>query len=553
VPVDAAPPPGCRAGAPVYLNDVAGVYPVMVSLQDRDTGVTLDRLVSHLVLAPATPSATPLRFALVVPVAASQPLHTNGARSAGAGDLARLASLDPLLSGAIPITLAPDPATLAAVADTTSTQARDLLAALRRDGAAVGVQSLVQTFAPAAPYDLVGAGLSGELGAQLQRGQDIIQAQLGTRPSPQTWLTIGPVDRTTADTLVALGVSRLVVPPDDVQAGFTRLTPSQPYRLNAGGTVLPALVEDANLGTDLTLTDPVLSAHELLADLAQTYFEAPNSTRGVVALAPRDWFPTRAAVDVITAGLGASPIVAASTVDGVFADVPTARSSAPVAFPGRRPALPAARIRADRAEQAALAGAVTATLPAVGSMNDLILESEADGLGAGQRASYLAGAEQVLANELGMVSVVKSSVTLTSRQATVPVSVQSLLPVPIAVRVTVSSDQLQFPGGGTSVTLPVQTLSHQNTTFNVPVITRGTGSFPLRVSIVTANGSLVVNNTRLTIRSRAFSGVGVALSAGALVFLAVWWGRELRRSRRARRPEPEAAASPATPVPAPVQ
>jgi HAMP domain-containing protein len=40
----------------------------------------------------------------------------------------------------------------------------------------------------------------------------------------------------------------------------------------------------------------------------------------------------------------------------------------------------------------------------------------------------------------------------------------------------------------------------------------------------------------LTVRSTAASGVGVMISAGAALFLAVWWGRDIRRRRRARHP-----------------
>jgi hypothetical protein len=44
----------------------------------------------------------------------------------------------------------------------------------------------------------------------------------------------------------------------------------------------------------------------------------------------------------------------------------------------------------------------------------------------------------------------------------------------------------------------------------------------------------VLAQSRLTVRSTAISGVGTALSIGALLFLLVWWANHLRghRSRR---------------------
>ena len=41
--------------------------------------------------------------------------------------------------------------------------------------------------------------------------------------------------------------------------------------------------------------------------------------------------------------------------------------------------------------------------------------------------------------------------------------------------------------------------------------------------------------TTVTIRSAVFSGIGIALTLGALLFLAAWWGNHFWRTRRARR------------------
>jgi hypothetical protein len=41
--------------------------------------------------------------------------------------------------------------------------------------------------------------------------------------------------------------------------------------------------------------------------------------------------------------------------------------------------------------------------------------------------------------------------------------------------------------------------------------------------------------SRYTVRSTAVSGVGLALSIGAGVFLTVWWARHWRRTRRSKK------------------
>lgn len=81
----------------------------------------------------------------------------------------------------------------------------------------------------------------------------------------------------------------------------------------------------------------------------------------------------------------------------------------------------------------------------------------------------------------------------------------------------------------------VLTLSSQNTTLKVPVETRSSGVFPLDVSLVTPDGSVVLAHDRDTVRSTAVSGVGIVLIVLAAVSLAIWWARDLRHGRRARR------------------
>ena len=550
VPVDAAPPAGCHASQPVYLNGTEGVYPVQVTLRRQGSSQYLAQMMTHLVLVPPTPSTVQLGVALVVPVAAAQPLGTDGSRRLDAATVGRLDTIADLLGehDGVALTMVPDPATLSALADTGGAGARAVLGELRKG--AGGMQVVGDPFAPVAPYDLVEAGLSGELSAQIQRGADIEHTELGVRTNPATWLTTGPIDGPTLQALSAVGVGHVVISLDELQSTLTNQTPSQPYVLSAGGEHMPALVADASLGADLAgsaqpagTADPVLAGHELLADAAQTYFESPSTQRGVVALAPRLWQPSRQMTSVILDGLATSPILSSTSVDGIFSGVAAASRYRQAAYPGRGSVLPAPRIRRDRADQAALAGSTTAPLPAAVSMNDLVLQSEAAGNSRSLRNAYLSRAEAVLDGQRGLVSVVHSSVTVTARNATVPISVLSGLPVPIAVNVTVSSDgHLQFAHGQDIWSVRSQTLVHQNTTFLVPVTAHSPGAASLRVTVATANGDLTLTSTRLTINSRVFSGVGVALSVGALVFLALWWGRELRKGRRGKPAGPGAPA-----------
>ena len=61
----------------------------------------------------------------------------------------------------------------------------------------------------------------------------------------------------------------------------------------------------------------------------------------------------------------------------------------------------------------------------------------------------------------------------------------------------------------------------------INVRTRASGDSPLDITLQTPDGGMVIAKTRVTVRSTAFSGVGIVLLVGAGGFLALWWGRHI--------------------------
>ncbi|MHB1924478.1 MAG: DUF6049 family protein [Acidimicrobiales bacterium] len=550
IPVDTGPSPLCAAPYGLQTGDVAGVYPVEVTVRNADTGEAEARLITHLIIVDPGRAANPLRFALVVPVAGTSPLTPAGDRRVGTTGLSRLGQLvgGLALHGPDALTLAPDPATLAALADTPEPAARSVLSGLRR--MTPGVQVLAQPFTDVDPAALVGSSLVSELATQTSRGADIDEAELGLRPPAATWMVQGPLDRDTVAALAGLGARSLLIPSADAAAGSARLTPDQPFPLAVGQASYPALSGDPGLASDLQISDPMLAVHELLADLAQVYFENPNleyyqngslvpEPRVVAAVAPRYWAPDKAALTELLGGLATGPYLQTVTLNAALS-VPASTSPAtptgPVTTPaGRKLGLDPTRIRALRTELGALAGSLVRPIPTLLSTSDLILASEAAGLTPAQRSAYLGAATRQVANVLNQVTVVASAITLTSRQGRIPLSIVSNLPVPARVQVQLSSTGLGFTGGGQDSVSRTFTLSLRNTTWLVPVTARRTGRFQLEVKVFTAAGDQPMSSADVYITSRAFSGVGVVLSVGALLLLAFWWGRALQKGRRNRR------------------
>jgi hypothetical protein len=120
------------------------------------------------------------------------------------------------------------------------------------------------------------------------------------------------------------------------------------------------------------------------------------------------------------------------------------------------------------------------------------------------------------------------TVTLTSRQANLPLSFNNQTGKSVNLLIKFQSDKLVFAKGNTQVLH----LAPRNTTATFAVEARASGTFPLNVSVTTLDGRLPLRAARYTVRSTVFSGVGIFLTIGAGLFLAIWWVTHWRRSRR---------------------
>jgi len=162
-----------------------------------------------------------------------------------------------------------------------------------------------------------------------------------------------------------------------------------------------------------------------------------------------------------------------------------------------------------------------------------LLVSGSGDLVADQRGQYLAAAlAGVREGTRGFAITDDEKVTLTSREGDIPVTLRNDTGGPVDVMLRFDSDnRLEFPDGNRRRLV----LAEGATRIDVPVVARTSGSFPLRITATAPDGSLVVGRARLAVRSTAVSGVGIVLSVGALLVLAVWWGRHWHTNRRNRR------------------
>jgi len=526
--------------ARLRLND-QGVYPVRVELREGGGGAALASFVTHLVYADAPgDGGFPLQVGLVLPVHAAPAVQPDGSRRLPDDASNRLAALARSLAtgGGPAFTLRPTPETLEALEASDRAADRETLDTLAQ--VAAGRQAAAGTYVPVSLPALAEGDLATEAVAQLDRGNEVIERTLATRPDVRTWVADEPIDARAVQRLRGQQVDRLVVPDADLDPVDLDVTLAQPFEL-----AVPEVRPPAVLAVDTGLTahfspsdDPVLAAHRLLAELAVIYRDLPGRRRAVVVAPPRSWRPAPPFVEAVLAGLATSPVLRGATLGDIFDTVPPATTRGPAPLvrrllptPPVRP-LPAAQLRAGRSMVRSFGSMLLAGNPLGDDLASVVLAAQSVDLRPAQRLAYLAGLDAAIAGQTALIAVPdRRSVTLTARRGEIPVTVLSRAAYPVVLRLEVQSDKLGFPDGDSR---PVE-LRRRNTTELFSVQARTSGTFPLRLRLTSPDGGLVLGSSRFTVRSTAASGVGVVLSIGAGLFLATWWARHLARGRRNRR------------------
>jgi hypothetical protein len=419
-----------------------------------------------------------------------------------------------------------------------------------------GDQLLPTTYVATSLPSLEAAGLGSEIARQVSTGSTVLDAELHRVPGTSTWVVDGPLDATTLAVLAGLGATHLVLPSDDLSAlpgSLQGTTFAAPTQLTTSSGRLTVEAADEGLLSHFTSGgDQVLAGQQLLAELAMIQLEAPAQQRGVAVLPPPSWTPDTAFLDTVLGGLHDNPLLQPVTATALFSGVAVKTlGGAPVARrlvsvrPVAAPLSSASAILEARSRLAGLQAVVPAAAPTAGELGRRLLLAESSDVGPGSRARLTSGVLAAIDSVRTSISLPGStSITLTARKGSLPLSVLSTAPFHAHVELRLSSDKLIFeaftPPGGTCTQPSSGTevcqllLASAINTVKVPVETRTSGVFTLQVTLSSPDGSLPLGSNRDTVRSTAVSGVGVVLIVLAFVGLAYWWIRNIRHGRRAR-------------------
>jgi len=605
-------------GLDCSVGNCAGVYPLEVVLWDRLDNVQLASLTTHLVYAPPLRAGgAKLGVGLVLPLGAAPALKADGSSALTKADLTVIASVVRQLAANPRTSVSLDlyPQVLLGLERTPGYRAKSILnslVSLLRSEAALGSlasrQLLAAPFADVDVESLVAAGLGGDLASQLSAGARTLASVVGKAPAAAPFISRGPIGPDALALLRRDGFQQLVVPPSSVSPPVAPVhTATSPFYLIAtasgtGGTTGTATTATTLFGGggttststtasggatssqsavgspvafvgdpvlaghfDATTADPVLAAHQFLAELATIYFDDPSlADRGVV-VAPNTAGQDAPFLANVLSGLASSPILAPSTLGSLFSTIAPGANSSPevetVPPPrGAARSLPKASIVAARQTLRTIASIVPDDRGLLGRVGDSILEAESAQLKQRTARRFAGAASRALGVIAGSLSISGTKTfTLTSATGRIPITVLSAASprAPVHVLLQLRSAELTFPGPERG-TYPLK-LTAKDFQREVSVSARTSGESRIDVSLVAPVGGQVLVGDVFEVQSRAVSGLAIALSIGALLVLAAWWfrsyGRHRRRIARERaeraareRAEQPAAAAPSAPA-----
>lgn len=556
-----------RAGSSRLVLRSPGVYPLTISVRDADSGDDDAELTTFVIRANGGDDE-PLRFAWIFPVYSAPPNEPGGDDSAlrtSAATGAIHAIADVLTNTRAGVNLLADPGTavrLASIAaerpenTEASTTFKKLVALAGRIPLVAGPYANVLTDA----WQDVG----GEVDPQFQTAASATSAIFGVTPDPSIQVAAGsavPVNG--LQTLQSQKAAAVVLAEDAVEDPGLKLTLTNTFGID-GIDDLRGAIADIELSGALTASGgPLAQAQQLLADLTVLQRDAPAQTRGAILLPAVDWQPSAALLNEAFSRIAAATYIKQVDLATFFAEVDDFATSKTKtlslelanadAVPDASASAQYAAVNAARASANSF-DAIVVGNTSMGTVDSLLLQSIDSSLVTdGATAAYAGAAQSDINKKLNSVDLPsEQNITITSRSATLPISIRNDSGLTLKLRLRLESRALRFPEGNTQDLV----VPPRNFTTEVPVEAPSNGTFNVRLFLTSPDGSLSLAASTLEVRSTAVSTVAIALSVGSLAFLGFWWifharrrrgrrgGKHARTPGRAREPLPSEADLP---------
>ena len=525
-----------------------GIYPVTVTLEDAAGNVDTIRTPVVRLGTEDDPLPAPT-LDLVVDVAVPPTVEPDGRRELSEAELARLGRLAALLDGSagplvgrdpVALTIAARPDTLDALTASADPRASELLNALTSSGDARTALGL-PTVGLSAPA-LVDADLAEYLPKLVTDGRATLRDRLDVGIDTTTWDATDGIDAASARLLDRNGFTHVLL---DASAPAGDSPASERSLIDVGPVDVPEITPLDALVVDRATTDALLarSADRVDAghlELADLLLRGDDDTEAAIRIddAPSDSLLLRL-LALVSAPDSPVPVRPLRTGPAAGADAGPS-DAARIELPGATADLTGITdlVHTASAEVDTFAGLVTAESARADAYRLRISTSLATGVADERRHELLQSVDTSVRQAFGSITLAgQTDLNLTSRSGTLPLMIRNTNPFPVQVVLSIRSDRLAFPEGDHFT----YDLTEEITRVDIPVKALATGSIPTFVQLATPDGATTLDSRQLNVRSTAISGVGLAISLGALAVLVFWWARTWRRNRRAKDPAPDVA------------
>jgi len=524
------------ATAGLYMNQ-SGVYPITFTVYvGNEIRATTTTFVHHFSASDAAVLTPQDRLGVipVVSVTASPSVTTTGAIALSTEARAVLQKFSDAFSGVGQGSLLVlQPELLNALAVSSATEDKLLLDDIRD---LLGIHTLSATpQVPLNPSAVGHVGLQELFARQLTAGEDTTVALMQKTPSRDAAVLADPLTTAGATLLRDLGTRQVILTPSAQKSFDAPLDSAVPYlaKLPDGGSLwiygtdpqYARMMENDSLTPLERATrisaELIVQRQEISLTSAQPQVLLSSSTGEIMNVTVmRQLFRI----------INSSPVLA-FTSQPVIASAPT--SSQPIALRAREDtSLEALKATFDKLlpRIANTSSMLMANDPRIDMWNTLTASSAARTTTPAQSAAYTNAISSSLTDLRTAVSLPKSAnFTLSGHNSEIQLQVKNAGASPVKVILRYRSAKLTFPRNFQVVELP----ANSSTNIAVKVVARSNGRFPVYFQLFTPSGnSPLTEELKVTARVSALAGLGLVVSATAIIVLLTWWAHNWRSRRR---------------------
>lgn len=515
-----------------------GVYPLKIALLNPSSRVISSFVITHITVLPSS-SASKLSINIDIPLLYPAMENTPNPEKYFSGTqikylIGELTAVDQYAG--LPINLDISPEGYILLKHLSDKDGLKLQKLLTKTLKMPNVTPFSTTFGQVNLSQMAVSGLGQDICQQFTDGLNILDG-ISSNVQPIYSAPTG-LSQSALNYLSKCGISGVVLGSKNLTTLSTPFGQTEPF--NISNSTLTGLSDDPQLIKDtVTSSNPVQQANNLVGDLAQLYYDFPNSTfnRVVTLQLPQSSQIDPLFLTTLLSALKSNP--ALNTVSSVEAETysigvlynPAIRSlTNPTVTTTSSPAINIARTILSGLNQIVPQGLSELNASSGLSVQQLFDVLESTNLTAALQYRWLNLIQQevnFLKKQITLPS--QQNITITSSTASIPITIlRSNTNTSFNIKITLKDNGVEFKGGNTRTI----TLDKQQNTVYFNISPRSPGSSILTVTVQSPSGNFTLLQQTYTIHSSAISVLGLILTGLAALLLIWWWIKTFFKNKR---------------------